>query len=64
MIDGEPVSIGASIGIATFPQDGKEVDELVQRADKALYEAKRDGRNTFRFCQASCHTSEENRLSS
>jgi len=63
LIDGEPVSIGASIGIATFPQDGKEVDELVQRADKALYEAKRDGRNTFRFCQASCHTSEENRLS-
>jgi len=63
LIDGEPVSIGASIGIATFPQDGKEVDELVQRADKALYEAKRDGRNTFRFCQASWHTSEENRLS-
>jgi diguanylate cyclase (GGDEF)-like protein len=49
IIDDLPVSIGASIGIAIFPQDGVSVDGLVLHADKALYEAKNAGRNTFRF---------------
>ena len=34
-----------SIGISTFPEDGTEPDELIDRADKALYRAKREGRN-------------------
>jgi len=38
-----------SIGIVRFPQDGEEFAELLQRADLAMYEAKRDGRNTYRF---------------
>jgi diguanylate cyclase (GGDEF)-like protein len=58
-IDDVPACIGASIGIAAFPQDGKDVDELVLRADKALYEAKRAGRNTFRFY----NVSEESQIS-
>lgn len=48
-IDGEEASIGASIGIAIFPQDGASVDDLVKHADEALYEAKRAGRKTYRF---------------
>jgi diguanylate cyclase (GGDEF)-like protein len=34
-----------SLGIATFPQDGTDGSSLIERADKALYEAKRAGRN-------------------
>ncbi len=35
-----------SVGIATFPEDGKERPELVQRADEAMYRAKKLGRNS------------------
>ena len=34
-----------SLGIATFPDDGKNIDDLLQRADAALYAAKENGRN-------------------
>ena len=48
-IEGQELFIGSSVGIALFPQDGREGRQLLQRADHALYEAKRAGRNTFRF---------------
>jgi len=34
-----------SLGVATFPQDGADGSSLIERADKALYEAKKTGRN-------------------
>ena len=34
-----------SIGLAGFPDDAKTLEELIERADQALYSAKRDGRN-------------------
>ena len=37
------------MGIALFPQDGADFDTLTQSADVAMYQAKLDGRNTFRF---------------
>ncbi len=49
VIDGSPARIGVSIGIAIYPTDSASVDELLLHADGALYEAKRAGRNTFRF---------------
>jgi diguanylate cyclase (GGDEF)-like protein len=39
------VSIGASVGIATFPADAHTADELLRKADSALYRAKQGGRN-------------------
>ncbi len=41
-IDGRPVQIGASVGIALFPDDASEYDALMRAADTAMYEAKRD----------------------
>jgi diguanylate cyclase (GGDEF)-like protein len=48
----DALRIGVSIGIAIFPRDGATVDTLLQAADAALYDAKRSGRNTFRFYAA------------
>ena len=48
-IDGHQVVIGASVGIALAPNDGKNPDELLMHADLALYRAKADGRGAFRM---------------
>ena len=45
----EQLDIGASIGISLSPSDGDQVDDLIRRADLALYEAKRLGKNVYRF---------------
>ena len=42
-IDGERFDVGASIGIALFPQHGDDADSLMRRADVAMYVAKRSG---------------------
>lgn len=47
--DGPFVRIGCSIGIALFPQDGGSVAELLENADAALYQVKRNGRNHYQF---------------
>lgn len=41
--------VTVSAGLASFPEDGTTYDELMQRADDALYEAKRAGRNQIRL---------------
>ena len=46
------VQIGASIGLATYPQDAPELDQLVRKADLALYRAKAAGRGVYRFYSA------------
>ena len=45
--DGHRLSVGASIGIAIFPDDGEEMAVLRKRADVAMYEAKRKGRGRY-----------------
>lgn len=45
--------IGVSIGIACAPIDGSEPDQLMRNADLALYRAKTDGRNRYRFFDSS-----------
>ena len=45
----EQLAIGASVGISLSPGDGNQVDDLIRRADLALYEAKRLGKNLYRF---------------
>ncbi len=41
--------VGVSIGIALIPQDGKDLEEVIQHADSAMYEAKRLGKNQAAF---------------
>ena len=43
MIDGSSFQIFSSIGIACYPENGKEPLELVQAADHAMYKAKHHG---------------------
>ncbi|MGF1570107.1 MAG: diguanylate cyclase domain-containing protein [Nodosilinea sp.] len=44
------VQITASIGIAIYPDDGLDPNTLLLHADKALYLAKEDGRNSYQLC--------------
>jgi diguanylate cyclase (GGDEF)-like protein/PAS domain S-box-containing protein len=48
-LNGKELNITSSLGIAIFPDDGDKVGTLMSNADIAMYEAKRSGRNTFRF---------------
>ncbi|MCG6542181.1 EAL domain-containing protein [Pseudomonas sp. KSR10] len=47
--EGQQIYIGASIGIAMAPTDATQANELLRCADIALYQAKADGRGTWRF---------------
>jgi len=48
-LDGHSIKVGASIGIATFPEGGQDIQELIKSADTAMYHAKGAGRNSFQF---------------
>ena len=48
-LDGHEVAVGASIGIALFPDDAEGADELIKMADTAMYRAKEQGRGTYEF---------------
>ena len=41
--------VTCSIGVALFPEDGNDPQELLKHADSAMYRAKESGRNTFQF---------------
>ena len=47
--------LSTSIGVSCFPTDGRTPDELLSRADLAMYSAKEAGRNDFRFFTAELH---------
>jgi diguanylate cyclase (GGDEF)-like protein len=48
-VSGREVRVGGSIGIAVYPSDGEDVEQLMKHADTAMYRAKEGGRNQYRF---------------
>ena len=53
VLQGTEILPTCSVGIALFPEHGQTFDELLHRADLAMYQAKRAGRNAYRFFDAS-----------
>jgi len=51
LLEDQPVDVGASIGIATWPEDGDDADTLLRHADVAMYVAKRAGSGHARYDQ-------------
>ena len=51
-IAGETIEIGASIGIALSPLNGEDPDELLRKADHALYRSKKQGRGSYAFFES------------
>jgi diguanylate cyclase (GGDEF)-like protein len=51
VINGRTVTVTTSVGAGIYPIDGENVDDLMNSADSALYEAKRAGKNTYRLAQ-------------
>ena len=49
VIDHHELAVSLSIGIAVYPEDGKDFDTLLKQSDTAMYQAKESGRNTYRF---------------
>ncbi|MDH3859127.1 MAG: diguanylate cyclase, partial [Gammaproteobacteria bacterium] len=47
--NGQNISVGASIGVALFPDHGEDAETLLHHADQAMYQAKNQGKHTFRF---------------
>jgi two-component system, cell cycle response regulator len=47
-----PLEVTVSVGVAVFPVHGAASTSLLQRADQALYTAKREGRDTWRLADA------------
>ena len=51
-LENQDIHVTTSVGISVYPIDGKDVDSLVKKADIAMYEAKKLGRNTCRiYCE-------------
>ena len=57
--DGQRVDMTVSIGIASFPDDGESLEEIMENADRALYKSKKTGRNRVTpYARAGSETAE------
>ncbi|MBF0381625.1 MAG: diguanylate cyclase [Magnetococcales bacterium] len=49
LLNGHECNIGSSIGISMYPGDGKSPEDLLKKADVAMYSVKQDGRNSYLY---------------
>ncbi|HEY9102942.1 putative bifunctional diguanylate cyclase/phosphodiesterase [Chitinimonas sp.] len=61
-VEGHELRVSVSIGIALYPGDGTVPDELLSNADAAMYHAKGQGRDSYRFFEASMNANMHNQL--
>lgn len=52
VLDGKPAKVCGSIGIASYPKDAEDVENLIICADEAMYQVKKNGKNDFAFYNA------------
>ncbi|MHB8422422.1 MAG: putative bifunctional diguanylate cyclase/phosphodiesterase [Leptospirales bacterium] len=62
MVNSHEVFVSTSIGVSVFPQDGRNEEQLLHSADQALYEAKKSGKNTWRFFDTTFGSRIEDRI--
>lgn len=48
-LSGNEVKVGASIGISLYPDDAKDVENLIKTSDTAMYHSKKEGKNQYQF---------------
>jgi len=60
-VDGHTIYVGASVGIAIYPQDGTNGADLLKKADSAMYRAKEGGRNRFAYYEESMNVEAQRR---
>ncbi|KAA1172362.1 GGDEF domain-containing response regulator [Marinobacter salinexigens] len=56
-IDGQAIGVSASLGVATYPEAGDNAENLLRRANRAMFEAKRDPGTSYRFYDRQLHIS-------
>jgi diguanylate cyclase (GGDEF)-like protein/PAS domain S-box-containing protein len=61
-VEGRALNVTACVGVAIYPEDGRDFSELLKNADTALYDAKEAGRDAFRFFSPALHTRAVERL--
>ena len=61
LVRGMELRVSASLGVAIFPRDGREADQLIRKADQAMYLAKQAGRNRYHVFDVD-HDEAEKRL--
>ncbi len=55
-VDGRELHVSVSMGISVYPDDGSDVDTVMQNADTAMYHAKASGRNNYQFFKPAMNT--------
>jgi diguanylate cyclase (GGDEF)-like protein/PAS domain S-box-containing protein len=61
-LEDQEVFTSASIGVAVYPADGEDAEDLIKNADSAMYQAKAAGKNAFRFYAADMNARARTRL--
>jgi len=62
VLDGQEVVVGASVGIAVFPEDGPDAEHMLRNCDAAMFAAKDQGRDNYQFYTRGMHEAAFRRL--